>query len=129
MREKIVAQPELDFDPQMLKITQEFHSKYERISEILDQTPLILNQAHADLESLAEEESPGRSRYATDTVLRLCVCQVIEGRRASSSPIRPSGRRSRPPSSAQNPRYDLRLMAGKPRNEPHPIPQAHQMCP
>ena len=59
MREKIVAQPELDFDPQMLKITQEFHSKYERISEILDQTPLILNQAHADLEAVAEEESPG----------------------------------------------------------------------
>jgi len=79
MREKIVAQPELDFDPPMLKITQDFHSKYERISEILDQTPLILNQAHADLEAVAEEESPGRSRYATDTVLRLCVCQVIEG--------------------------------------------------
>ena len=64
MREKIVAQPELDFDPPMLKITQDFHSKYERISEILDQTPFILNQAHADLEVVAEEESSGRSRYA-----------------------------------------------------------------
>ena len=79
MRAKIIAQPELDFDPPTLKITEQFYSKYERISRILDQNPEVLDRAHADLEGLAEEESPGRSRYASDTVLRLCVCQVVEG--------------------------------------------------
>lgn len=79
MRAKTVAQPELDFAPASLKITQEFYAKYERISRLLDENPAILDQVHADLESVAELESPGRSRYASDTVLRLCVCQVIEG--------------------------------------------------
>jgi IS5 family transposase len=80
MRAKKIAQPDLDFDPPSLKITQEFFSKYERISHILDENPAILNLVHGDLESLAEiVEGERRARYASDTVLRLCVCQVVEG--------------------------------------------------
>lgn len=80
MRAKIVAQPELDWNPPSLKITQEFFAKYDRISQVLDENPLILDLVHGDLESLAEMmEGEGRSRYASDTVLRLCVCQMIEG--------------------------------------------------
>ena len=80
MRAKKIAQPELDFDPPSLKITREFFSKYERISHLLDENPGILNLVHGDLESLAEMmEGEGRARYASDTVLRLCVCQVVEG--------------------------------------------------
>ena len=80
MRAKIVAQPELDWNPPTLKITQEFFAKYDRISQVLDENPLILDLVHGDLESLAETmEGEGRSRYASDTVLRLCVCQVVEG--------------------------------------------------
>ena len=80
MRTKKIAQPELDFEPPSLKITREFYAKYERISELLDQNPSILDLVHEDLEMLAEMmEGKGRSRYASDTVLRLCVCQVIEG--------------------------------------------------
>ncbi len=71
MRPKFIAQPELDFEPPSLKITAEFYSKYDRISHLLDENPGILNRVHADLESLAEIE-------ASDTVLRLCVCQVVE---------------------------------------------------
>ena len=79
MRAKIVAQPELDWNPPTLKITQEYFDKYDRISELLDENPGILDLVHGDLESLAEMmEGEGRSRYASDTVLRLCVCQVIE---------------------------------------------------
>jgi IS5 family transposase len=80
MRAKIVAQPELNLNPPMLKVTQEFYAKYDRISHLLDENPAILDLVHGDLESLAEMlEGEGRSRYASDTVLRLCVCQVIEG--------------------------------------------------
>jgi IS5 family transposase len=79
MRAKIVAQPELNWNPPTLKITQEYFDKYDRISELLDENSRILDLVHGDLESLAEMmEGEGRSRYASDTVLRLCVCQVVE---------------------------------------------------
>jgi len=80
MRSRIVAQPEFDWNPPTLKITQEYFDKYDRISQLLDDNPRILDLVHGDLESLAEAiEGEGRSRYASDTVLRLCVCQIIEG--------------------------------------------------
>jgi len=80
MRAKIVTQPELDLNPPSLKITQEFYAKYDRISHLLDENPAILDLVHGDIASLAElMEGEGRSHYASDTVLRLCVCQVIEG--------------------------------------------------
>jgi len=79
MRSKFIAQPELDFEPPSLKITEEFYTKYDRISQLLDENPGILDLVHADLEPLAEMEAPGHSRYASDTVMRLCVTQVVEG--------------------------------------------------
>jgi IS5 family transposase len=79
MRAKIVAQPELNLNPPSLKITQEFYAKYDRISHLLDENPGVLDLVHGDLEPLAKMEGAGCSRYASDTVLRLCVCQVIEG--------------------------------------------------
>ena len=54
MRARKIAQPELDYDPPSLKITQEFFSKYERVSDLLDENPIILDLVHGDLESLAE---------------------------------------------------------------------------
>jgi len=80
MRTKIITQPELDFDPSILKVTQDFYAKYDRISHLLDENPTILDLVHGDLECRAEmSEGEGRSRYASDTVLRLCLCQVVEG--------------------------------------------------
>ena len=80
MRAKMIAQSELDFDPPSLKITRDFWAKYDRISQLLDENPAILDLVHDDLASLAERmEGEGRARYASDTVLRLCVCQVVEG--------------------------------------------------
>ena len=79
MRAKTILQPELYFDPPSLKITEEFYSKYERISQLLDDNPGVLDLVHGDLQSLAEFEAPGRARYASDTVLRLAICQVVEG--------------------------------------------------
>jgi transposase, IS5 family len=89
MRAKIVAQPELDWNPPTLKITQEYFDKYDRISELLDENPGILDLVHGDLESLAESVvGEGRSLYASDTVLRLCVCQMIEGLSLRQTTIR-----------------------------------------
>ncbi len=89
MRAKIVAQPEFDWNPPSLKITQEFYAKYDRISDLLDENPSMLGLVHGDLEPLAEMmEGAGRSRYASDTVLRLCVCQVIEGLSLRETTIR-----------------------------------------
>ncbi len=80
MRAKKIAQPELNFDPPSLKITQDFYAKYECISHLLDENPTILDLVHGDLAPLVERmEGEGRGRYASDTVLRLCVCQVVEG--------------------------------------------------
>ena len=89
MRNKIVTQPELDLNPPSLKITQEFYAKYDRISRLLDENPTILDLVHGDLASLAERmEGEGRARYASDTVLRLCVCQVVEGLSLRETTIR-----------------------------------------
>lgn len=74
----MILQPELYFDPPSLKITEQFYSKYERISQLLDENPGVLDLVHGDLEPLAEIDAPGRARYASDTVLRLVVCQIVE---------------------------------------------------
>ncbi len=89
MRAKMIAQSELDFEPPSLKITQSFYAKYDRISRLLDENPAILDLVHNDLESLAEMmEGEGRARYASDTVLRLCVCQVVESLSLRETTIR-----------------------------------------
>jgi IS5 family transposase len=90
MRNRIVTQPELDLNPPSLKITQEFYAKYDRISRLLDENPAILGLVHGDLASMAEmmEEGEGRARYASDTVLRLCVCQAVEGLSLRETTIR-----------------------------------------
>ncbi len=89
MRTKIVAQPEFYWNPPTLKITQDYYDKYDRISQLLDENPKILDLVHDDLESLAEMmEGEGRSRYASDTVLRLCVCQIVEGLSLRQATIR-----------------------------------------
>ncbi len=89
MRNRIVAQRELDLNPPTLKITQAFYAKYDRISQLLDENPAILDLVHGDLEPLAElMEGEGRSRYASDTVLRLCLCQIVEGLSLRETTIR-----------------------------------------
>jgi hypothetical protein len=49
MRTKIVAQPEFYWNPPTLKITQDYYDKYDRISQLLDENPKILDLVHDDL--------------------------------------------------------------------------------
>ena len=84
MRKKRDTQGWIDFQPSSLKLTQEHFARYDEISEILDETPKLLELLHRDLEGALELENRERKRrggfvYTSEMVLRLCLCQVIEG--------------------------------------------------
>ena len=84
MREKIVAQPELDFHPSSLKVTNEYFATYEAISRILDANPKIIDLVHREiggvLAKVTGHDERGRPcTYTTDTVIRILVCQGKEG--------------------------------------------------
>lgn len=84
MRHKIVAQPELDFHPSNLKVTNEYFRKYETISRILDENPKIINLVHKDIGGVLKtvngpDKGGAKFKYSTDTVLRILVSQVVEG--------------------------------------------------
>ncbi len=84
MRPKKNTQSELNFQPSNLEITNEYYAKYDRISAILDENPGIVDAIHNDL-AQALEEAAGEDRhgaefkYTSDTVLRILLCQIIEG--------------------------------------------------
>ena len=84
MRKKKDAQGRLDFQPSNLKLTNEYYARYEAISEILDETPRLLELVHRDLEAALEEENRESKRrggfvYTSEMVLRLALCQILEG--------------------------------------------------
>jgi IS5 family transposase len=84
MRQKIVAQPELDFHPSNLKVTNAYFRKYETISRILDENPKIINLVHEDIGGVLKtvngpDKGGAKFKYSTDTVLRILVSQVLEG--------------------------------------------------
>jgi len=79
LRAKLVEQPELRFAGPRLKLTQEYYDKYDRISRILDENRSILDLIHADLVAHEGEGDVARFRYASDVVLRVSVCQLVEG--------------------------------------------------
>jgi IS5 family transposase len=81
------AQLELDFQASHLRITNVYFAKYAAISRILDAQPEILDVFHADLlrsdreraERFQRDPRHERFEYPSDTVMRVLVCQVIEG--------------------------------------------------
>lgn len=87
MRTKINVQPEFDFEPSHLKVTNTYYAKYEEMSTLLDAHPRIVDLVHHDLkDSLQALNHQGKTtkggspfKYTSDTVLRVLLCQVIEG--------------------------------------------------
>lgn len=84
MREKINAQAQFDFQPSTLKLTNRYYAKYEAISSILDDAQEILDVVHQDLKkplkyAKAKTRDGGTFTYTSDQVLRILLCQVIEG--------------------------------------------------
>ena len=83
MRKKRRSQRGLDFSGSHLKITNEYYARYEAVSTVLDQTPKLLDLVHNDLKRPLEQVNrEGRGRrpeYTTDNLLRILICQVLEG--------------------------------------------------
>jgi hypothetical protein len=84
MREKINVQSEIDFQPSTLKLTNAYYAKYESISKILDENPAILDEVHGELKKPLKyatvKGKDGREhRITSDQVLRVVLCQIIEG--------------------------------------------------
>lgn len=84
MRSKRNDQRELNFGPSNLKLTNGYYAKYESISKLLDESPGLVDELHADLQRpLKYATVKGRDgrphHFTTDQVLRVLVCQVIEG--------------------------------------------------
>jgi IS5 family transposase len=85
LRSKINTQSEFNFQPSNLQITNEYYAKYEAISTILDETPAIIDAIHDDLgaaleEAAVEDRRGAKFKFTSDTILRIVLCQVIEGR-------------------------------------------------
>jgi IS5 family transposase len=84
MRKDKDGQLVLGCQPSNLKITNDHFGRYEAIFRILDGTPEILRLVHQDLEDKLEKEREEngrrrRCRYTSDNILRILLCQVIEG--------------------------------------------------
>ncbi len=87
MRTKINVQPEFDFEPSHLKVTNAYYAKYEEISTLLDAHPRIVDLVHHDLKDSLQalnDQSQAKKggstfQYTSDTVLRILLCQMIEG--------------------------------------------------
>ena len=62
------------------KIVADFEHKYNRISEVLDENPAILDLVHRDLKGAGNSNPKGRSAdYTTQNILRALVVHCIEG--------------------------------------------------
>ena len=84
MRPKINNQSEFTFQPSSLKLTNDYYAKYEAISLILEEHPEIVDTVHRDLAKALERAvvRDGRGakfKFTSDTILRIVMCQIIEG--------------------------------------------------
>ena len=73
VRMKRNNQLELDFQPSNLKVTNEYYERYERISDILDRHPEIVDLIHKDLRKLlksTKRNGPGRKCAVTSETNR-----------------------------------------------------------
>lgn len=82
-RPKRDPQGYLDFLPSNHALTNKFCSKYQRISDILDACPEILDCVHRDikksLDQLNKTMNDYRFRYTSENILRMLLVQTIEG--------------------------------------------------
>jgi IS5 family transposase len=95
LRKKRNTQDEFDFQPPSLKITRQYYERYEKISNILDDNPDILDLVHEDLKKLVKRKQrtgPGRKcEITSESVLRTVICQTLEGESLRGIVIRIDG--------------------------------------
>jgi IS5 family transposase len=83
MRPKFKIQQELDYTSSNLKVTNEYYAKYEKISQILDENPGIVEVVHRDLAKVFGGSKRGqggrRCDFTSETVLRILIVKQVEG--------------------------------------------------
>ena len=84
MRPKINPQDEFEFQPSNLKLTNDYYAKYQAISAILGENQKIIDTIHRDLTSVLEknvarDKRGAKYKFTSDTILRIVLCQIIEG--------------------------------------------------
>ncbi len=84
MRTKVNRQSEFDFTPSNLKLTNEYYSRYQAVSNVMDANPKILDLAHGDLKEAlrvvnCRKQNRSSFKYTSDTVLRVLISHIIEG--------------------------------------------------
>ena len=84
MRTKKDGQLAFEFQSSNLKVTRDHFARYAGIAEILDGHPEIVDAVHADLAKTVKNTGRGRApgrqcEYTSETVLRVLICQIIEG--------------------------------------------------
>jgi IS5 family transposase len=67
-------------DEGLPKVVRDYRARYRAISQVLDETPEILDLVHKDLQKLSEGDSKGRGGdYTSENILRALVVQHLEG--------------------------------------------------
>lgn len=80
MRTKATPVMYLDFSgTASIKISQDYRSRYEAISDILDANPQLLALAHRDWSRLLSTSHTGRGGYTSEQLLRALLVMFIEG--------------------------------------------------
>jgi IS5 family transposase len=86
MRPRFNNQPQFDFQATpTLRITEQYYAKYDRIDAMLAAHPQLVDLIHHDIaEPLDCERAPDASsqdcyKCSSETVLRIVICQIIEG--------------------------------------------------
>ncbi len=93
MRVKRHCQRGLDYSGSHLALTNEYYAKYQAMSTILLATPELVDLVHSDLakvlESINGKGGGGRRHlFSSEQVLRVLVCQVVEGQSLRSIVVR-----------------------------------------
>ena len=80
MRIKLNPQEPLDFSPARLKVTRDYHQKYDTVDRILADTPRILTVFHRDVSRVLSKAGRKRTAHFTsDQLLRAIVVMEVEG--------------------------------------------------
>jgi IS5 family transposase len=67
-------------DAGLPKVVRDYRARYRAISQVLDESPEILDLVHKDLQKLSEGDSTGRKGdYTSENILRALIVQHLEG--------------------------------------------------
>lgn len=85
MRPQFNHQPQFDFHPRAsLAVIRKYRAKYDRISKVLDTHPELVDPIHRDValpddtELHPNDSSVNLFKCSSESILRICICQVIE---------------------------------------------------